>query len=268
MISFKRVYGVLIRHLATLRNPFELINYVYWTMLDVVIFGFMGMAMRYQSTTPCAQETATIYLLLTNVVLWYMITRGLSGIAYTLSRDLRDVNFVATFATPLSLTEWVIAALAMGTVASSVNVTTGILMVKLVFGFNVLSLGLPVIIALLLLLLCSWILGLFVTSLLIYWGKRIDATVHVFAWIFVPLSGVYYPLEVLPSWAQAIGNCLPMHYVFVGIHNAITGCASPYYAFGHAALVVIPLFLIVLGFFVRMFRASKRRGLTRLELEA
>lgn len=268
MIHVKRVYGVLIRHLATLRNPFELVNYFYWTMIDVLIFGFMGLAMKYAKPTTCAQESSTTFILLTNVVLWYIVARGLNGIGHTLGRDLRDANFIATFATPLKLSEWICAALAMGSVASLINFTTGIIMVKLFFGLNILNLGFALFVACLLLLICSWILGLFVTSLLIYWGKRVESMLWVIGWIFVPFSGVYYPLDVLPKVAQAVGNCVPMYHVFAGMREAVTGCANPYPHFLTAALIAIPLFVAVLILFVCMFRASKRRGLSRLEVEA
>ena len=50
---------------------------------------------------------------------------------------------------------------------------------------------------------------------------RVGQSAESFAWaavfILMPLSGVYYPVSVLPKWLQVISYGLPPAYVFEGM---------------------------------------------------
>jgi ABC-2 type transport system permease protein len=80
-----------------------------------------------------------------------------------------------------------------------------------------------------------------------------------------PFSAVFYPVAVLPRWAQSIAAALPMTYVFEGMRQVLHGGRPPVsdlaISFG---LNLLYLALSVL-FFGWMFEKSRERGLARLE---
>jgi ABC-2 type transport system permease protein len=80
-----------------------------------------------------------------------------------------------------------------------------------------------------------------------------------------PFSAVYYPVDVLPPWAQAISSALPMTYVFEGMRKVLRGAPMPL----HELLVSFGLNILYLSltilFFGWMFERSRDRGLGRLD---
>jgi ABC-2 type transport system permease protein len=46
-----------------------------------------------------------------------------------------------------------------------------------------------------------------------------------FAWAFIfalaPLSGVYYPISILPGWVQLFSDVIPASYVFEGMRAVL-----------------------------------------------
>ena len=76
---------------------------------------------------------------------------------------------------------------------------------------------------------------------------------------------MYYPVEVLPGWAQVIGRALPMTYVFEGMRKVLRGGPMPMrdllISFG---LNSVYLALSIL-FFGWMFERSRTKGVGRLD---
>ena len=86
----------------------------------------------------------------------------------------------------------------------------------------------------------------------------------VIAWFLAPFSGAFYPLEILPTWAQKFSAMLPMSYVFQGMRGYVMYEQDPtaHLVKGYVMSAVYALFAIVL--FVYCFNRSKQKGLARL----
>jgi ABC-2 type transport system permease protein len=85
------------------------------------------------------------------------------------------------------------------------------------FGFNLWSMGLALAVFFLNLILTSWAIGILVSGLLLRHGLGAESLAWTFMFLFLPLTCVYYPVAVLPSWLQAIAWILPPTYVFEGM---------------------------------------------------
>ena len=76
----------------------------------------------------------------------------------------------------------------------------------------------------------------------------------------MPVSAVYYPVAVLPGWAQAVALSLPTGHVFETMRTVLAGNAIPW---GHveAAFALDALYLVLSFWFARtMFATLRRRG--------
>ena len=95
-------------------------------------------------------------------------------------------------------------------------------------------------------------------------GRRSTELGYVISWIFLPFSGAYYPVDVLPAWGQAISACLPMSYVFEGMRGYVMHQQDPTanLVIGYVLSSLYATAAILL--FVYCFNRSKRRGLARL----
>ena len=88
---------------------------------------------------------------------------------------------------------------------------------------------------------------------------RVGQSAESFAWaavfILMPISGVYYPVTMLPHWLQIISALLPTSYVFEGM-RAILAEKTVHWdlmavAFGLSVLYLVIGFQIFLWFFRR-----------------
>ena len=93
---------------------------------------------------------------------------------------------------------------------------------------------------------------------------RVGQSAETFAWagvfILLPVSGVYYPVSVLPHWMQVISHGLPTAYVFEGM-RAILAERTVHWGTLGMAFVLSAVYLVV-GFqiFQWFFRSSRRAG--------
>ena len=97
-----------------------------------------------------------------------------------------------------------------------------------------------------------------VTLALLGFGAMSFAWAAVF--ILMPLSGVYYPVTVLPHWLQVISYVLPPAYIFEGMRAILRDHTVQWHqlalAFGLSVLYLVIGFQVFLAF----FRSSRRAG--------
>jgi len=108
-------------------------------------------------------------------------------------------------------------------------------------------------------------MGFLGSSVIVYWGQKVQTIAWTMGFLFAPFSAVYYPLSQLPGWVQKIALWLPTTYVFEGMRTVIfTGKLDIVILAKSLGLNVIYLIgsLILFRF---MFEKSRAKGLARLE---
>ncbi len=259
-----RIQALIERNLIiTLRDAQRLVDFFYWPLLDIIIWGFTSKWLQYQQIS---QSNLTL-IVLSSLVLWQVTTRANLEVSFNLLEELWSRNIVNLFSTPLYSNEWTIASLIMGFYKSILVFFFGAFLAWSLCGVTIFSVGWLLIPCFFLLVASGLTIGLFVTSALIYWGQKGQTLVWTVTWIFAPFSGVFYPIAVLPSWAQSIAKALPMTYVFEGLRSFLTTGIVPWHALATSAVLNIIYFVGALLCFRIMFNKSKVKGLARLEVE-
>jgi len=110
------------------------------------------------------------------------------------------------------------------------------------------------------LLLFAVALAMVVLGLVLRFGN--GAT--ILAWgataFFMPLSAVFYPVSILPGWAQAISAFLPTAQVFESMRTVLAGGRVPWDRLARA-FTLDGAFLFGAFWFARaMFATLRRRG--------
>tara|TARA_B100000315_G_C14102434_1_gene374362 strand:- start:59 stop:535 length:477 start_codon:yes stop_codon:yes gene_type:complete len=109
--------------------------------------------------------------------------------------------------------------------------------------------------------LFGWVMGLFVTSLVLRFGQRIQVLAWSSVWIIQPFSCVFYPLSALPQWAQPIAKVLPTTYIFEALRAIIFGNPVDYSTFYYAIGLTL-VFLVLMSFLINYtFKHAKASGL-------
>jgi ABC-2 type transport system permease protein len=107
----------------------------------------------------------------------------------------------------------------------------------------------------------GWAIGLLVSGLVLRYGLGAENLAWVAIFAVAPVSGIYYPVSVLPDWLRVIADLLPASYVFEGMRALLFEHMFRTDLFVRA----VGLNALYLGFgiavFLGVFRAARRRGL-------
>lgn len=260
-MNLNRVWAVVLRHLYNFRHNLDRVaDAFYWPTMDILLWGF--------TTVFIIQKEGSLYFitstLLSGIILWMIVWRGQYEITVNLLEELWNQNMVNLFASPLKLKEWVAGVFILGVLSIMVSVGFASLIAFALYKANIYALGFYLIPFLINLILTGWGAGLIVAALIIRFGRRIQTLAWTGVAIITPFSGVYYPISVLPSWAQKVAIFLPTSYIFEGMRSVILEGVFSYENLLKSFLLNFILLGIGLSLFLYLFEKSKELGLARL----
>ena len=111
----------------------------------------------------------------------------------------------------------------------------------------------------------GWTLGFLSSSLVIYWGHQVEACSWMMGYLFAPFSAVFYPVSILPLWAQKIAWALPSTYVLEAMRKILAGEPVPLSYYWMSLGLDLLYLCLAIGLFLIMFQKSRVKGLARLE---
>lgn len=259
-MDLQRIYAVVLRYTRLIpRDINRLIMVLYWPLIDILIWGLLGAWMTQQNQNAEYQLNA-----LAVILLWQLVGRLGTELGLVLFEEIWSGNLINFFATPLKLSEWVTAAIVFVSMLISVILVYCSSLIHLIFHVplikilpNLLIFGFPLFLSGILLGFCS-------LNIVLALGKKGSEAAFIVAWGFAPFIGAFYPIEVLPAWAQNISACLPMSYIFEGMRHYIMHGTSPLHNIIIGTAMNIAYLIVMSILFAYMFKRSKNIGLKRL----
>ncbi|MES2273789.1 MAG: ABC transporter permease [Chlamydiota bacterium] len=261
-MSFQRIKGVFFRYLYVLKKgPQQLSDLFYWPLVDILLWGLTSIWIQDQSP-----DTPNLSLiLLTGLIFWQITWRGSIDISVSLLQEFWHRNLINLFSTPLKISEWISGILLLCLCKLAITVSFGALAVYFLYSLNVFSVGWAFFPFGASLLIFGWALGFLASSAIIYWGHQVEAFAWMIGFVFAPFSAVFYPVHILPLWAQKIAWCLPTTYIFEGMRSMLNHGSFPVRDFWISIglnSIYLSLSLILFKF---MLEKSRAKGLGRLE---
>ncbi len=199
-MSTGRVMAVYRRFFySSIHSPPLLFDILLWPLLDLLIWGLLTRFIETSGT----ELPLPVGFLLGGVLIWDLLFRANQGISLAFLDDSAwSRNALNVFASPLrpleylaGATLWMLAKVAVGWSVMAIGA-------YLLFSFGILEIGWALIPFILAAMLFGVVMSLMVVGLILRFGN----TAEIFAWgiaeIVSPLCAVYYPLSVLPGWAQ------------------------------------------------------------------
>lgn len=262
LLNLNLVWAVVVRYFYDFRHSLDrLSDAFYWPAMDIFLWGFTSVFI----TKASGNLPQLVTVLLSGLVLWTVVWRGQVEITVNLLVEFWSQNMVNIFASPLRLREWIVGVFVISFIKMLMAVSFSALLAYVVYKANILTLSFYLIPFMISLLLTGWAFGLFISGLIVYFGQKIQA----FAWsgifLIVPFSGVYYPISVLPEWAQKVSAVLPTSYVFEGMRSIIFKNEVDLKSLLLSILLNVVFLIFGIMFFAYMFNKSKVKGLARLE---
>jgi ABC-2 type transport system permease protein len=212
--SARRIRALVRRHSYLLLKSWpRLVSMAYYPTVTMVLWAFLTI---YLTPTTSFLKSAPGFFI-GAVLLWDVLFRGQLGVSLTFVEEMYSRNLGNLFVSPLRLHEFVLGQLVMSLLRTLIGVGGACIVAYVLFHYSIFSYGFPLIAFFVLLIAFGWGIGLAVSAMILRWGLGAEELAWAAIFLVAPVSGVYYPIGVLPGWLQVIANALPSAHVFEGM---------------------------------------------------
>lgn len=216
--SLRRIGGIVRRHVYLLRSSGpRILELVYWPTMQMVLWGFITLFLMNHSSW-LAQASG---VLISAVLLWDVLFRGQLGVSLVFMEEMWSRNLGHLFVSPLRPVELAAALLVMSFIRTLIGVGGAALIAIPLFHYSIFDLGLPLLAFFVNLIVMGWAIGLLVSGIVLRYGLGAESMAWIAIFAVQPISGVYYPIEVLPGWLQIVAHGLPSSHVFEGMRAVL-----------------------------------------------
>jgi len=216
--SLRRIGGIVRRHMYLLRSSGpRILELVYWPTIQMVLWGFITLFLMNHSSW-LAQASG---VLISAVLLWDVLFRGQLGVSLVFMEEMWSRNLGHLFVSPLRPVELAAALLVMSFIRTLIGVGSAALIAIPLFHYSIFDLGLPLLAFFVNLSVMGWAIGLLVSGIVLRYGLGAESMAWIAIFAVQPISGVYYPIEVLPGWLQIVAHGLPSSHVFEGMRAVL-----------------------------------------------
>lgn len=257
--SWLRMRAIARRHAYVLvRSPHRLFDVTLWPLVDVLLFGSLAAFVDTSGDASSAAK-ASGYLL-AGIVLWHVIYQSQIALSTGFLEETWTRNLLNIMVTPVREVEYVGGVALFGMVKLVMGVGVMVLGALAFFSFNTASLGLGLVPIAAVLLVVGWAISLFVIGLVLRMGTGAEALAWGVMFVLLPLSGVFYPIDALPTVLQPIAQLLPTTHAFAALRSIVDGNGSDWAQIGIAAVGAVVMLLLAMWYLVAMLKLFRKRG--------
>lgn len=261
-MKFHRIYGIILRYMFYFRRSLDrLSDSFYWPTIDLVVWGITSTYFK----TYAPESSQIVLIVVSGILLALIVWRAQYEITLNLLEDMWNKNLINIFVAPLKFSEWITSFLILGIFKAILSLSFAMVVAYILYKVEIFFYGFYLIPFILLLILTGWWVGFFVAGIILRFGTKVQTLGWSMVAILFPFSAIYYPVSILPEWAQKISLFVPASYVFEGSRQIInTGnldINKLLISFG-ISIVYIILSLI---FLKKSFQKVLERGLARLD---
>jgi ABC-2 type transport system permease protein len=257
--SWLRLRAIARRHAYVLvRSPHRLFDVTLWPLVDVVLFGSLAVFVG-NNNDASGTAQASGYLL-AGIVLWHVIYQSQIALSTGFLEETWTRNLLNLMITPLREVEYVAGVAMFGMLKLVMGVGVMVLGALAFFSFDVWSLGWGLIPVAITLLIVGWAISLFVIGLVLRFGTGAEALAWGVMFVLLPLSGVFYPTDALPTILQPIALALPTTHAFAALRGLVDGTGLDWVQVGLAAIGSAVMVVLACAYLVHMLTQFRKRG--------
>lgn len=257
-----RVGAMVLRYSYLLRSSWpRILDLVYWPTVQMITWGFIQTFVAQIGTHGQIGRVAVgAGTLIGAVLLWDILFRAQLGFSMSFVEEMYSRNLGNLLMSPLRPLELIAALTIMSLVRLAIGIVPVTGMAVLFFGFNLWGLGLGLAAFFANLFLTSWTVGLIVCGVILRNGLGAEALAWGIMFLLMPLTCVYYPVEILPGWIHPIAWLLPPTYVFEGLRGILTDHTFRADLMLDALGLNLLYFAAAVGAFLALLRSARRQG--------
>lgn len=255
--TLRRIWGMVLRHYYLFKGSWpRLLDLIYWPTLQMTLWGFITVFLA-ENSTWIAQAAG---VLISAVLLWDILFRGQISLFLSFVEELWSRNLGHLFVSPLRPWELIAALLTVSLIRTMIGVGGASALAIVFFDTSLFALGLPLAAFVVNLIATGWALGLVVCGLILRFGLGAENLAWALVFLIQPFSGVYYPIDVLPGWMQAIAWCLPSAHVFEGMRAIVIDHTVRTDLLVSATLINMVFIATGASIFMRVLHQARVRG--------
>lgn len=233
----------------------RLLELAYWPTIQMILWGLINRYLMGQAGA--AIQGAGV--LISAALLWDILYRAQLGVSLVFFEELYSRNLGNLFVSPLRPAELACSLLIVSLLRTLFGVGVAATLAYLLYEFSIFQLGLPLIAFFSNLLIMGWAIGLMIAAMVLRYGLGMEGFAWAIIFAFAPLSGIYYPLSVLPDGIRQIAWFLPSSHVFEGMRELMNSGQFLKAELIDAALINgVYLLLGIKLFFVAIHQARKK----------
>lgn len=257
-MKIHRIYAMILRYWYYLKHSWDrLSDMFYWPSVDLLLWGLTSRFMQQQ--TPDLPNV--ILIIISGILFWIIIWRGQYEITVNFLDELWNKNLVNLYVSPLKIREWIISVFIIGIIKMSLSLGFASVLAWILYKTNFLNFGWYLLPFATSLILTGWAIGLFIAGIIVRYGTRVQTLAWTAVMLISPFSAVYYPLSVLPNWAQFIAKAVPSSYIFENGRNLIYNQAVKWEQIQFSFLLNFVYLSLALIFYKLSFEKAKEKGL-------
>ncbi len=256
-MSPRRVFAMVLRHWYLLKASWpRIFDLMYWPTVQMLMWGFLQLYLAQNSGFFAQAGGAFIGA----VMLWDILFRGQLGFSISFLEEMYSRNMGNLMMSPLRPMEFVAALMIMSFIRLAIGMVPVSFLAIAFFGFNLWGLGLGLAVFFLNLFLTSWAVAILVSGLLLRNGLGAESLAWGIMFLFLPLTCVYYPVAVLPTWLQTVAWMLPPTYVFEGMRALVIDHVFRADLMVQAFALNGVLFAAAVVAFLKLLQSARRQG--------
>ena len=233
------------------RNIFTVFELFFWPMISLLSIGLLTRFLK-------VDESMVSFLLVGSLALTVLQVAQMD-VAYVLLFDMWSKSIKNTFIAPVHSYHLIFGALLFGIARGSIGFGILIVVSRYLFGFDFQRGGLlPVLIFLAGVFATAAAIGITVCISILTFGQKADVAAWSLSGLILLVSGIYYPVDVLPPVLQMFARAVPLTY-FLEYYRSIFIPGPHHLATG----IFLAVFYLVLGLvlFDRAIDRARRTGI-------
>lgn len=231
-------------------------NILLFPAIDLSVFGLLTVYINKFNAAPGLGGA-----ILGAVIFWNLVYNIQHDISFTLLDDVWSRNLYNLFATPLRLSELIVGKMIITCGKAIMTMAIILLLAAGLFHFNLFEHGPLIIYYIFNLFVFGWGFGFLTTALILRYGTKVQSAAWSLLLLLYPLSGVFYPLSILPKFLAVLATAFPISYIFEGFRQIILSGKAPSWENLAITLILNGLYMLLgISLFVLGFRNAKARG--------
>jgi ABC-2 type transport system permease protein len=256
-MNLTRVAAVIRRHWLILwRSPHRWFEIAFWPVMDVVLWGSLGVFVAQENET----SRAGVPYLLAGLVLFWTLTQVQMTGSTTFMEETWTRNLLNVLTTPVKPLEYLAGTSVFGLAKLALTLLTLTITTISLYGFDLSAVGWSVIPIVTLLVLNGWAIALIVIGLILRFGQSAEILTWGLNYVVLAISGVFFPVEALPAGLRWVSGLLPTTHAFAAARTVLDGGAIPWDRLGVSAVGTAAALALSGWFGASMLRAFRARG--------